>query len=1089
VALKRINQSPKITDEVVFDLPTPDADGCFNSAEYQARGGPYKVDKVVIYHVEIDQNAPNAEEYEKNLYESEKWTAYEAARAAACDSPTDDNLFALTQAQEALVVSAKQENIYYRSAEVVAKFGTSEDPAWLSSDTDNAFIIHIDEDADGNPQYGHYELHWEPKGVREGDYFICWTWTPNPAGDSLTAHTHFTLFGDTQLTTSIPSHYTPEGKYETLLDRYLPEVYKTSLSDSDIAPRVFHELNAAIAKGFIFLEDMANQMVDLQDANTIHESLIPYLSNLFNLRLKSDDPTLWRAQVKRAIPLFKKKGTLSALQEAFNLAGMNLTKFTKLWQVISLYTWQEAFDIEDEDELTFVLDKNAVLPIDVSNCEVYYRPADSDSWTQLTTDYLVFDTDQGETTITWIGHELSYNPIVLEEGDTIRVIYPHTAVPDSAAQTIEDYVRELPLADQRDHRDQDCPLKNWNVRVIEEDDPMFDVVIPTRHPYHDPLIYGWVRTEFPYSENIYNMEEYNGSTRESCNPCDIDCQFLDPCLYCQSSKFIVDVEVERLSNDRILETQEILQEFTPFHAVTHAINFTGAVNEYIALPEETVEALVHINTDEITVAGGAQMIFMRTMNLAKEIDRNDLALKTTVATQTGGTAYNDEIVLFSPDIKLEGIGMNHQSPDSPPGVMWNNYLEVLAPSANSGTYRLGEPDKHNATVTKISGSIGESPLDTQEFTFRLSNEIYELGSVDVLVEFCLTDATVDFEEINVKSTRDVNDNPHHIDAGSAWKVKIPAYSATPYTVKEIQADGSLLLEDSTPGTLPTSVQTGMPYTLYDGDDNIKATSSAGAWEKTGRGVVDLTGDSTMTDVRDVFRTGSGTGRDYIDVGGTQYAVSGYVYDETHYLYLANYDVAAVGGTTITGYRRLVDGARGYFNYRGLKLKTGTTDFESDLEINNGANPPAEMLENDSFKENFLILIDSEYYAVSEWDAETITLSGPYRSWKTLTPGGGTSVTYSILQYEKVEADIDERPHLLVPVPGHYFGKIEATNTIWEQDKLDRSDNEVIEISIEEAPATPLMAHMLNNKGSGVEESQGQEEAISYAIEWAPEGEK
>ena len=1080
MALKRINQSPTITDKVIFDLPTPDADGCFDSAEYQARGGPYKVDKVVIYHVAIDQNDPGQEEYEKNIYDEEKWDTYVTARKTACDSPTDANLLALTQAQQRLILSAKQEDIYYRSTEVVAVFGNTTNPAWLSSDEDNAFIIRIDEDADGNAQYGHFELHWEPKGVREGDYFICWTWTPNPAGSSLTAHTHFVLRGSTQLTTSIPSHYTQKDKYELLLERYLPEVYKTALSDSDLAPQVFHEFNAAIAKGFTFLEDMGNQLIDLQDANSIHESLLPYLSNLFNLRLKSDDPTLWRAQVKRAIPLFKKKGTLSALQEAFGLAGMNLTKFTKMWQVISLYTWQELFDIADEDELTFTLDKNAVLPADATNFEVYYRAVDSDTWTQLTTDYVAFDVVEGETTVTWVGHELSYNPIILEVGDSFRVIYVYNSVPNSTAQTIENYVRTLPLADQRDERDQDCPLKNWNVRLIEEDDPMFDVVIPTRHPYHDPLIYGWVRTEFPYSENIYNMEEYNGSTRESYNPCDIDCQFMDPCLYCQSSKYTVDVEIERLANDRIVEAQEILQEFTPFHAVNHAINFTGAINEYIATPEEEIEALVHINIDEFAVAGGGQMIFMRTMDLVKEIDRNDLAVQTVAAT-ANGTVYNDNVVLFSPDNKLVGIALNHQSVDVDPGVRYNNSLEVLAPSDNAGEYTLSSPDRNHAIV---SGVIDETPLDTKEFTFRLSNETYYFTPASVSVEFSFQDANVDFQELNVKSQWDVYENPHHVDPGNAWKVKIPAYSATPYTIKEIMADGSLLLEDTTPGTLPVAEATGLTYTLYNGSDVIKTTSSTGSWEKTGRGILDLSNDATLTDVRDAFRLG-----DYIKVVAAQYQVSGYVYDETHYLYLDNYTAAAVSGIAITGYRRLINGARGYFQYEGMKLQT-TINYESTLGINNGANPPAEILEDNSFKENYLILIGSDYYAVSEWDGTTITLNGPYRSWKTLG-AGGTSTAFSILKYTKQAVDIDARPNMPSSPPGHYFGVIEATGDTWESDKLDRGDNEVIELTIEEAPATSFLAFTLNNKkdGSKVDESQGQKESVSYTIEWADQGEK
>ena len=63
----------------------------------------------------------------------------------------------------------------------------------------------------------------------------------------------------------------------------------------------------------------------------------------FNLKLKSSDPTLWRRQIKTAIPYFKAKGTLGALSEALDAAGIKLNKLTKLWQVISRHTWVDDF--------------------------------------------------------------------------------------------------------------------------------------------------------------------------------------------------------------------------------------------------------------------------------------------------------------------------------------------------------------------------------------------------------------------------------------------------------------------------------------------------------------------------------------------------------------------------------------------------------------------------------------------------------------------------------------------------------------------------------------------------------------------------
>ena len=45
--LKKITENPKITDTILFELETPDGEDCFVS-------DPYKVDTVIIYHVERD---------------------------------------------------------------------------------------------------------------------------------------------------------------------------------------------------------------------------------------------------------------------------------------------------------------------------------------------------------------------------------------------------------------------------------------------------------------------------------------------------------------------------------------------------------------------------------------------------------------------------------------------------------------------------------------------------------------------------------------------------------------------------------------------------------------------------------------------------------------------------------------------------------------------------------------------------------------------------------------------------------------------------------------------------------------------------
>jgi hypothetical protein len=169
------------------------------------------------------------------------------------------------------------------------------------------------------------------------------------------------------------------------------------------------------------------------------------------------------------------------------------------------------------------------------------------------------------------------------EGDIIRVLYQYAPVPNPTEQSLDEYIRTLPLIDTRDERLQEYPRKNWNVRGITDDDVLYDIIVTSKHPFHDFLVFGKVRTEFPYSENIYNMEEYNGSIRNSKVPCDIDKNFMDSCALCMSSSFVIDVEVENLSDDRIAEFYEVFKESAPFHAVLNTVNFQGGWNEFVRI--------------------------------------------------------------------------------------------------------------------------------------------------------------------------------------------------------------------------------------------------------------------------------------------------------------------------------------------------------------------------------------------------------------------------------------------------------------------------------------------------------------------------
>jgi hypothetical protein len=1027
---KTIDESPRTTDTILFEIECPGADGCFAA-------NPYKVDNLTVYYVERDFLGTNFGEYEQHVEDPATATLVEAAEKAVCDDPTAENLFRLEQLQNLLESKRVSNTFYYKDKTPVKIVGSEGYPAWLSSDTTNALLENIEEDEDGNTQYGHFTYEWHPEGsVREGDFFVCWTWTPNPAGESLSSHLPFKLAGNPRATITIPTHLTPEEKYATLLERYLPEMYKSVIANQDLTPQTTQKFNEAVADGFTFLENLTNQIIDLLDANALHESLLMYLSNLFNLKLKSSDPTLWRRQIKEAVPLFKRKGTRPGLEDAFAQAGMTLTKYTQFWQLTSPYTQQESFQYDGTTDV-FELEKGTIVtPIDDDNFGLWVRYANDgtydSTYTEMDKSDVTFEvgSDDFVLRMTWAGTELN-------EGDIIRVLYQYKEVPNASEQQLEDYIRALPLSDPRDEVDQDFPLKNWNVRLVTEEDPLFDVLVPVRHPYQDPLIFGFIRTEFPYGENIYNMEEYNGSTRPSNDVCHIGAEFIDPCGACLSSKYSVDVAVEELNNDRIAEAQDILREFMPFHAELHAINLAGEVVEFVQSPVEQIDFLVSIDRVENVLSGQANPLFHRFMEDGLygnwTITRDELADKLTVSSGLLGTGYNDNISLVVVDDVLEDLGV----------IADNNILEVLAPSANAGTYTI---HRIEGNMAQISSSVIE-PVNESAFTFNLSNVVYRNTSTAITQDdfFYFSDSSVDFAELGVKTQWDTTNTPDY--TGGSWKVSIPAYSGTPYEIINI-TNGVLSLDND--GTLPIAGASGVAYTLLTDLDATTATSVDGELEGERRGYVELNAP-LMTDIEHFIRIG-----DYLHYGGTEYRITEFNGND---FWIAEWTGGDVAGITITTRRRLLRNSVGYFGYRGLKLTT-FADHEAEFGIVNGSNPPAVVTDDNQFKENYMFKIGEDFFRITKWNGVNVELAGREQSWTTVT-AGGTAVAYSLVHFPKEPINVQ----------------------FVVFDHLDRDGHDVVIREIESTVDQNIAIVALSSgQESGIQENVAQEEGITFSIE-------
>lgn len=1040
--VKKISESPTIADIVQFDILTPGADGCFTS-------NPYRVDSISIYFLEKDfTNRGSSNIHSESIPEPTIEALLSDARILACNNPSEENLQRVSFLENQLQITSTKSISYFSQAIVVSQFGTVlklEDgttitvPAWSPIDSQDYALELVPTDPEGNTQYGHFSLQWNPLGMRAGDYLIYWTWSPNITGDKITSHQSFSLLGSTQITTSIPTHQTKPEKYETLMKRYMPDMFNMKFSNDDISPQVLQELNGAIADGFTFIEDMANQIIDLLDANATSESLLKLLGNTFGLQLRSNDPTMWRRQIKRAVPLFKKKGTFSGLSEALAQAGISLKKFTRLWQVVSKYTYQEVFTFISDT--SFVLDKLMVLPVDTNNFELYFRAATSDTWTQLDETYVSFSNADSITTMTWIGTALT-------AGDEIRVVYEFENVP-VAEQTIETYIRSLPLGDLRDERNQLYPPKNWNVRVIEESDPYFDTIINPRNPYYNPLVYGKIRTEFPYSENIYNMEEYNGSKRDSYNPCDIDKEFIDNCSNGPSSLYTLDVEIEEIGSDKIEEAQEIIKEFTPFHAVLHSLNLLGSINEFVPPQQEQIKIMVSRDQNDITLVDPVQMIFNRTMDTetANTILRTTLASEVSMIT-TSGAAANNEMVCYAPNVRFDNIGVQ-TNPDL-------TLLEILSPSASAGNYQIETSDgltKFYSNFAKIVSPPSE-PISSASFTFRLSNELLSQSNATITQDnvYYFTDLSTDFLSLGADST---------------FKFNI---SGTDYDIVEMMPNGSFILQDD--GSLSGLVGT-QPYSLKNSLSVVIATG-VGMLSVKLRGIVDFTGAITnvmgnsiatinIPDFRNLMNIG-----DYLLVSGSQYIVSGFVPSESHQFYIEDYIGGTASGLAVAVYNRLIDNAVGLLKYRGLSLTT-STNYEVDLGILDGSNPPLPVdaiPETGPFMSNFLVKIDGYDYSIRSIDGTVMQLEGPMRDW-TLA---GTPKTVYIYQFEKNPFDIPQRTD--PDWPGYIFSR-----------GVDRRGQEIFEIQTENATPLAMLGVAQNAvKNNQMIETTGQKESIVFTIE-------
>jgi len=890
-----INDNPTVTDKILFSFKTTrsgfDCNHCCeeDDDDYCKDDclNPFTFDDITIFYIERNFSNKNTYTDDDSIFHysdavvvykigSPLWTS----NILDCppDSKIDSGIYSDQKFCEKLSCPDSSNQISYKRS--------SKD----EQDPDNMILKKID------GKTGCFEFVWSPEGVREGDYFICWTYTPYKGSSKISNHRKFYLNSNTAISTSTLIHRTNPNKYTDLLDRYTPEMFKTHIADVDLTPLVIEKLNNCIAKGFNVLEDLTNQLVDLLDSNSVNEYIIYYLSNTLNLSLKSRDPILWRRQIKEAVPLFKKKGTASSLKQAFDHAGMKLIRILNYWQVVSPYYFVDSFLIGSNK--IFEFSKKMV------GDDVKVSIITAESSTLLSEiDFEIIQDDF----VTKIILKNNYDDYSL-----LKVEYFYSFPKNDFETTIFEYIQSLPLMDLRDpffEKKPIIPLKNWNVRLIEEKDPFADHIIKTRHPFTDQIVFGKIKTDFPYSENIYNMEEYNGSIRDSKNPCDIDKNFIDKCSSCRSSNFDIDLEIEDLSDDRIVEAKQIISENTPFHAILRTINYFGGNNEYFVTPIESYEILINYKYFENTVSGGLNRWFHRN-RIQEDLYKRDELTDKSISFDSDVYFYNEKISLFCADFDFSFV------PE-------NSFIEVLSPSIYSGLYSVSNPRNN---FIDINDDIF---VNNSTFSFDIFTEL-NLFSVEL--------ARDDYIELLDENT---SFDFSSLELDDSFKIFIDNNF---YDIKEVYSNKIIL--KNTNNQINKSFKS--KYKILDNDQNeiVNSFCSILYFNKTKINKNLNLENKKNYDLKLVLnKNGSNNTYDIIDYDNNNFYITGYFGED-------------IGGVEVKLVNYLSKNQIGYFSFSGMKcsLQNAASANLTEDFINN-YNEYAIKVVSQNFLNNYYFISD------------------------------------------------------------------------------------------------------------------------------------
>jgi hypothetical protein len=1025
MAIKKYYDNPKTTDTILFDLYTPQSDGCFLA-------NPITFDSIGIFFISRSQvQQKDLVTYEVN-YDPQLQRATYVATEEYC-TEQDEQI-----KQELEVIKNSLQNrlennanitdtvgniTFYSDAVSVYCAGTGclgQDPIWIDGDTEynQDSVLEWDTD-DKEVPYGHFIFLWTPGIIKEGDYYICYSYTMRLSQyktQKYTKYIHFYIKPNIQNEISVPSHGCPPEKYITLLNHYLPRMYLENWAKQDLSVQTLESLNASIAQVFTGLDDQASRIIDILNANDTPEPYLNYLAQMFQLTLRSNDLTRWRGQIITAVPQFKRKGTLESLAQAFSQAGIYLTSYYQYWQIMFPQVWTQTFKFTGSYEFPLRKYTNDDYAADYPAIfELKLATVGTNTWVLQSPTTVSFAQDSDNVTImTWDETPST----TLQIGDIIYVTY--VTEPLSSLQiNMYEYWRDyLPLMDVRpfflinaedeiiSRIDLQEPPFNWNVRLILPSNPMFDPFIPSKNPFTDPVVFGMIRTEFPYSENVYNMDEYNGSLRSSNNPVDMSADFEEPCSGTISAYYGLDIIVENLSDFRTTEVLGIIDDYTPFHSVLHTLNITGSIEEFTLPPVENIEWLMEYYIEDYFIAGDAQFAFNRNTLIYNfnspyassdpygrvAFLRTDFAQPISSPITGSCTLYNKEIVIKAlvPSVNLSNMNLN----------LTNNILEILDSSFYDGIYTnyIESTEPFSLVLTDVAASTfnGMEPIANNNFfTWRISNLVYS-GTFQVsnMNQFTIYDENINLNSYNIQT---INAN----GSANAWTV-----TTSTGTYKILYTNNNTIyLENGTPA-LNCTPASNFIYSVNNTQTSQQAyDSNTGVYNCC---VIAKVTSSTFSLANFCIAVPSPDLYFSNDFGVNQYKFYWLDPDDSYSFYVSDYNVGLTP-VTITAqiYNRLTENY-GNFGFEGLYVSKGSNwPTLTNPDQSTGIIPRSALLPQNCILSLNLGTQTQDYilnvhFSGNTYTGNTLEILGYFVNAGTTATGSGVSCTYEFYEFEEIE---------------------------------------------------------------------------------------